>query len=506
MNSQFKSSHVFILLSLILFVIFSGLLVAETRGVIPGERYERLVIRGPILIDGNATSPRGPVDVIIEGNRISLVRPSSQREEDYAQEKHLIDARGMYLLPGLINLHAHLHDERAGLPMPFEYSYKLWLASGITTIRDVGSNIKKALEERKKSIEGAIIAPRIFLYMVVGGRTPEEIRKRIQELKKIGADGLKLFGLDRDLMKAACEEAHNLGLRIAHHMGVEETNAWDAVEFGVTSIEHWYGIPDGALEGSQNFPPEYNYNDEAHRFRYAGRLWREANPERLDRLLSAMAAKGVAWCPTFAIYEANRDLIRAMNQPWFREVLHPALEEFFKPNPAHHGSYFWDWTTADEIFWKENLRLWMAAVRQFALKGGLVGVGEDAGFIYQVYGFTLLRELELHQEAGFHPLDVIQHATLNNARILGIEDRLGRVRPGWLADLILVDENPLANFKYLLPTGFMGRKNGQIVQRGGIKWTIKDGFVYNAQQLYKDVCQLVKEARESKNSSFFGLK
>lgn len=501
MSRQLKKGRFFVLLLIIFWPILSEVLSAETRGVISGERYDRLVIRGPILIDGNATSARGPVDVIIEGNRIASVRPSRQREEDYAKENHLIDARGMYLLPGLINLHAHLHDERAGWPMPFEYSYKLWLACGITTIRDVGSNAKKALEERQKSQDGSIVAPRIFLYLVAGGRTPEEIKKRIQELKKIGADGLKLFGLDRDIMKAACEEAHKLGLRVAQHIGVEEINAWDAVEFGITSIEHWYGIPDAALKGSQNFPPDYNYNDEAYRFRYAGRLWREADPEKLDHLLSAMVEKGVAWCPTFAIYEANRDLIRAMNQPWFREVLHPALEEYFKPNPAHHGSYFWDWTTTDEIFWKENFKLWMDAVRRFALKGGLVGVGEDAGFIYQIYGFTLLRELELHQEAGFHPLDVIQHATLNNARILGMEDRLGRIRPGWLADLILVDENPLANFKYLLPTGFMGRKEGQIVQRGGVKWTIKDGLVYDAQKFYKDVCQLVDEARKKKTSS-----
>lgn len=147
MNCKLKKWNFFIL-SIIFLPIHYGLLSAETKGVISGKRYDRLVIRGPILVDGNATSARGPVDVVIEGNRIASVRPSSEREEDYANEDHLIEARGMYLLPGLINLHAHLHEEIASLPMPFDYSYKLWLACGITTIRDVGSNAKKALGER----------------------------------------------------------------------------------------------------------------------------------------------------------------------------------------------------------------------------------------------------------------------------------------------------------------------------------------------------------------------
>ena len=92
------------------------------------------------------------------------------------------------------------------------------------------------------------------------------------------------------------------------------------------------------------------------------------------------------------------------SQPWFRDYLHPALAEYFRPNPANHGSYFLHWTSNDEAFWKENYRIWMAAVRDFDRLGGVVGVGDDAGFIYQIYGFGLLRELELQEEAGFVPL------------------------------------------------------------------------------------------------------
>ncbi len=95
----------------------------------------------------------------------------------------------------------------------------------------------------------------------------------------------------------------------------------------------------------------------------------------------------------------------------------------------------------------------MKALYDFGVKGGVIGTGEDAGFIYQIYGFGLLRELELHQEAGFHPLKVIQHATSNGAKILGREDSIGRIRVGYKADLIVVNGNPLENFKVMSPLG-----------------------------------------------------
>lgn len=238
----------------LLFLLLGQTLDGETRGVENGQKYGRLIIRNVIVIDGKGTPPRGPLDIIVEGNKIQSVQGASRDGKGYEKEEHVLDGTGMYLLPGLINIHAHLQDSRGGIALPFEYSYKLWLACGITTIRDVGSDYEKTLEERRKSQEGLIAAPRIFLYMTASGRTPDEIRQGIQEAKKKGADGIKLFALDRDIMKAALDEAHKLSLRVAHHVAVEETDAWDDAEFGVTSIEHWYGIPDAALHGSQDFP------------------------------------------------------------------------------------------------------------------------------------------------------------------------------------------------------------------------------------------------------------
>ncbi len=473
-----------------------------------GRRYPRLAIRNALVLDGNGTPAAGPKDILIENNRIVSIVPldpvaarggRGRREPADAE----IDATGKYVLPGLIDAHAHVQDERGGIPQPLDYELKIWLMCGITTVRDVGSDTKKTLELRAKSAAGEVTAPRVLVYpmfnaMPPAPTTPEQARQRIRDYKQMGADGVKFLGMPRDLMEAAEDEAHKLGLPIAHHVGVEETNAWDDIKFGTRSIEHWYGIPDAAIpDGVQTFPSSYNYNDETDRFRYAGHLWREADPKRLHEVLSGMVKANVAWVPTLDIYEASRDLQRAQSQPWFKEYLHPTLEEYFRPNPSNHGSYFIGWTSNDEVFWKENYRIWMSALRDFEHMGGLIGAGDDAGFIYQIYGFGLLRELELHEEAGFNPIKVIQHATGNNAKILGMESKIGSVRPGFLADLIVVNGNPLDNMKVLYPGGVESIRDGKQVHTGGVEWTIKDGYCYHAPTLAAQVREMVAKAKAS---------
>jgi imidazolonepropionase-like amidohydrolase len=103
--------------------------------------------------------------------------------------------------------------------------------------------------------------------------------------------------------------------------------------------------------------------------------------------------------------------------------------------------------------------------------------------------------MELHQEAGFHPIRIVQQATGNNAKILGQEERLGRVRAGWLADLIVVNGNPLENLKVLYPTGVDEIRNGKTVHTGGVEWTIKDGIPYHAPELMARVKEMVAQAR-----------
>ena len=175
----------------------------------------------------------------------------------------------------------------------------------------------------------------------------------------------------------------------------------------------------------------------------------------------------------------------------------PYITRAFQPNPKIHGSFHFDWTTADEVAWRKNYQLWMTFVNDYKNAGGRVTVGSDSGFIYGMYGFGYVRELELLQEAGFHPLEVLQAATLNGAELMGIEGETGSIQVGKKADLVIVNENPLANFKVLYGTGHqkLNRDTGKMESTEGILYTIKDGIVFDAKRMLADVRQLVVEQK-----------
>src|SRR5262245_7282686 len=310
----------------------------------------RLVIKNAMVIYGNAKPPYGPVDIVVQDGVITYVGatsdvPSGARGSNEA----VIDATGKYVMPGIVNAHMHWHEERQpGIAQPIQYERNLYLAAGVTTAREVGGDFDKSKRWQAEGNAHSIVAPRILVYPFVSkGRTgsPAEIRAWIRDIKAKGADGLKIIGMDRDQLEAIMDEAHTLGLRTATHIAVEETTAKDYIELGVTSIEHFYGIGDAALDGVQRFPPEMNFSNEIHRFGRAGELYAQADPARLAKVTDQMVEGKVAWSPTLSIYEASRDLQRAQNAPWFRDYLHPSLEAFCRPSLDNHGSFFMGWTS-----------------------------------------------------------------------------------------------------------------------------------------------------------------
>ena len=192
---------------------------------------------------------------------VGELRPSERARQ---QPDAVIDAAGKYVMPGMVNTHMHWHERRdPDIPQPIQYERNLYLASGTTTARELGGNFDASKRWQAESDAHEITAPRMVVYArpnLATHSTSDEIREAVRDAKQSKADGLKIGGLDRDQLEVLLEEARTQGLPTTAHIGVEETTARDYIELGVRSIEHFYGIPDAALDGIQNFPPDMNYN------------------------------------------------------------------------------------------------------------------------------------------------------------------------------------------------------------------------------------------------------
>ena len=481
--------------------------------------WPQLIIRGVTLINGNGAPPTGPVDIVVEQNKILEIKNVGYPGVEIKEEKRPqlkeggkeLDASGMYLMPGFVDMHGHIGGEAQGTPA--EYVFKLWMGHGITTIRDpsAGNGLDWVLKHKEKSAKNEITAPRILAYTAFGQgsdepiSSPEMARKWVQENAKKGADGIKFFGARPEIMQAALEENKSLGLRSAMHhaqMDVARWNVINSAKAGLTTMEHWYGLPEALFTDRtvQHYKLDYNYNNEQDRFSEAGKLWEQAAPPYSDKwneVMNELLALDFTLDPTFNIYEASRDLMRARRAEWHEEYTYPSLWEFYQPSKISHGSYWHYWGTEEEVSWRKNYQLWMTFVNEYKNRGGRVTTGSDSGFIFQLYGFAYIREMELLREAGFHPLEIMMSATLNGAEALGLEDKIGTVEIGKLADFVIVEENPLENLKALYGTGAIKlTEDNEVIRAGGVKYTIKDGIIYDAKKLLEDVKNMVAEEKE----------
>ncbi len=471
------------------------------------------------MIDGTGSPPIGPVDVVIENNKIKEVRTvgypgveiDPNRRPKLKEGGHEIDAHGMYLLPGFVDMHGHIGGRAQGADA--EYVFKLWMAHGVTTVRDpsAGNGLDWVLDQKERSSKNEITAPRILAYTGFGQgakepiATAEQARQWVRDNANKGADGIKFFGASPEIMQAALEENKKLGLRSAcHHaqLNVAWWNVLNSARAGLTSMEHWYGLPEALFtdKAIQDYPLDYNYMNEQDRFGEAGRLWKQAAKpysEHWNNVMNELIELDFTIDPTLNIYEASRDLMRARRAEWHEDYTMPSLWQFYQPSKKSHGSYWHFWGTEEEVSWKQNYQLWMTFLNEYKNRGGRVTVGSDSGFIFQLYGFAYIRELELLREAGFHPLEVIRAATLKGAEALGMQDQIGTIQVGKFADMVLVEANPLQNLKVLYGTGAIKlTEDNEVVRVGGVKYTIKDGVVYDAKQLLEDVKNMVTAEKE----------
>jgi imidazolonepropionase-like amidohydrolase len=486
--------------------------------------FKTLVIRGATVIDGTGAPPHSPMDIVVQGNRITAVRSAGtpglplRPNRNPQNADHEIDGTGLFVMPGFVD--AHVHAGGAPKNEDAEYAYKLWLAHGVTTVRGVPlTEHAKAVTEKERSARNEIVAPRIFNYQRPGAGwdqgpidTPDKARAYARWLAQNGGDGLKLGAMRPELMAPLLDEAKKLGLGSTAHLdqgGVAQMNAIKAARLGLGTVTHFYGHLESLLKDHvvQDWPVTQINQDEYMRFGQVARLWNQIHepggPE-WKAYLEEHLKLGTTFDPTLMIYSAGRDVMKFRNAHWHEKYTLPSLFAFYEPSRVNHGAYWYDWTTADETAWRNFYQVWFRLMNDYKKMGGRVTTGSDSGYIYQTYGFGYINELEMLQEAGFHPLEVIQSATMNGALTLhepkGTPIEFGVVRAGMLADMVIVDQNPLQNFKVLYGTGHMrlNDKTGKADWVGGVKYTIKDGIVYDAKKLLADVGQMVEKQLRQK--------
>ncbi|MFN8582868.1 MAG: amidohydrolase family protein [Gemmatimonadaceae bacterium] len=488
-----------------------------------GGPYDRLLIRNAMIIPGHGGPAYGPADIIVERGKINRIisyngvtgRPASTPA---VRADRVVDATGMYVMPGLIDLHTHVREE----PLPLQYVYDMKLVHGVTTmVNGADRGWASALEQKRLSDENRLTAPRMYPisnWGPIGSRDPgtgpsmdqlgpwtdpAQAPALARQLIAGGAHVVRVGALawNAELFGAVCKAVYAAGGITTVHLppsDIAVVNAVRAAELGVTQIEHHYGYAESALGGMvQHFPPDYNYNDEAHRFRYAGEVWEEAPDSVLfGSVVDRLVASGVSMVPTISTYESNRDINRAMGLPWHEVFTHAQLIDWYVANPENHASQHWDWTSRDEQRWSNAYKKWERLILEFQRRGGHLSYGADDPYLWNTSGIANIRELQLIQEAGLDPLEVIRSATYNAAKTLRRTD-LGLVQTGFTADLIIVDGNPLENFRFMYAFGAQDMVDGKIVRRGGIRWTIKEGVVFDNRMLVDEVVRMVAESKKN---------
>jgi imidazolonepropionase-like amidohydrolase len=404
-----------------------------------------LVLRDVTIIDVASGLARPGMTVVVEGERITRI--DRQDALTIPAGARVVDASGKFLVPGLWDMHVHTIFGD-WLPDGKEIALPLFVANGITGVRDMGGELEVLQQWRKEIERGSVVGPR----MVISGpmldgpvprfpssvaiATPEDGRRAVDDLKRRGADFIKLQSLiPRDAVFAIAEEAKKLGIPFAGHVP-DSVRASEASDAGQKSFEHLIGI----FEGSA--PPERE-TEFLKGPKGPGRFLQSFDPARAESLI-ALLVKNQTWqCPTL-VWERGGMLLEKMDL---------SRDPLAKYAPAAWKDVTWKRFT-DEIT-KDPNRDDAATRKRFVDKElEMVGAMHRAGVPFlagtdtaagvQVYpGYSLHEELELFVEAGFTPLQALQTATIQPAKFLGMEDRLGAVAAGKLADLLLLDENPL---------------------------------------------------------------
>jgi imidazolonepropionase-like amidohydrolase len=423
---------------LLFFLFFCTLIHAQKSAAA-----DLLVLNNVTVVDVRTGTLLTEQTVILERNHIFSVGPSKWAK--YPRNAPSVNCRGLFLIPGLWDMHVHLVFGD-WFPDAQETSLPLFVANGITGVRDMGSELDMVQNWRNEIEAGRLIGPRIFTSgpMLDGPKprfpssvaiaTPEDGHRAVMDLKRRGADFIKLQSLiPRDAVFAIAEEANKQEIPFEGHVP-DSVRASEMSEAGMKSFEHLIGI----FEGSSPAEDDFLKGNKTE-----GRFLATHDPARAAAL-AAMLAKNQTWqCPTL-VWERGGNLIDASDF---------SKDERAKYVPASWKNKTWKRFTeeitqgygTDDLATRKKFIEKELEVVGMLHKAGvpfLAGTDTPAG-VHIFPGYSLHEELQRFVAAGFTPLEALQTATINPARFFGIEGQAGTIEKERFADLVLLSANPL---------------------------------------------------------------
>jgi imidazolonepropionase-like amidohydrolase len=427
--------------SLMLVVILVPLIAACSPAAAPQNTptpSNAYAITGVAVVDVEQGSILPDQTVIIEGELIRTIGPRA--ELAVPDGAHVIDGRGLYLMPGLVDAHVHYFDQ--------EVFGRVLIANGVLLARDMGLPTKQAVKLREALKQGELIGPELIVTgsildgdppiipaISIGLTTPEEARATVRQQAEAGVDQIKVYSkLDKDIFLAIVDEAQKVGLKIVGHVpdsiGIEE-----AAAAGLNSSEHLFGF-DKVVARLLGAYVRQAYAGMGAEAGFLRRL-NEVDPAELQAVYQQLRASGLTVCPTVIVFKVGTEYsaIKAGNFEG-REYISPFVQGIWQSLWAQQSDL-------PDFIWQN----WAQMVKGLHDAGVPLMVGTDLVTPGIIPGEAVHQEMEIWQDAGIPPADVLRSATLLPVRFMGLDDRLGTVTEGKTASLVLLTGNPLEDIR-----------------------------------------------------------
>ena len=405
------------------------------------------VIRGEVYPDVGILAERGKITGLFFDFDYNAARIPANAVR--------VDAKGKYLIPGMMDLHAHAQDRYKGVEINLPHMMKIFLVGGVTTIRAMGTASDNLVGLKLDIDQGRIAGPNI----VVGSapafeqapgfprlertdivNTPVEARSITRDHIFKGAEWVKFYNYgDQDIVRAVVDEAHKHGAKVFGHFTM--LGADEAARLGVDSIEHTVSL----IQKNLSYQEQIGMTDIGY-YRYFV-LWTKVDEKKLDETFKAMIANKTALVPTLAIQYVGADpnYLPKISGEWF-DLYQKDLYAAYLKDPLRVPAVYN--FKAHEPQWKDSILAQARQVARFVRMGGRVATGSDLSAAPPlVPGLSIRQELEIFVQGGMTPLEALRTATIVPAEVLGWQERFGSIEVGKQADVVLLNANPLADIR-----------------------------------------------------------